>query len=466
MTDSPTPPDGWYPDPAGGGGLRRWNGTSWTDELRSHDGSDVAPAAPAADEPTRVVHEQQDEGRDAGASAESTSVEPAGVEPAGVEPGGVEPAGEPSIAEPESVEPAAATYGDVHADDEAPHELFGADGLPVHDAAPARHAGAAPDEVPTVDAATIDEPIAAVQPAPAHDPAPVHDAAPEPTPAAPTAPAQADPAAPAQADPAVAASGGASHDALVPSGAPAAAEAPAYPGSPGAPGAPAHPGAPAYPGAPANAGAPVYPGAPADAGASAYPGAPAYPAASAHPGAPAYPAAGATGAFAPHAAPRTDISTNTVWIWLLVFLPLLGVIGLFLFDWSTYLQESVYAEIYGLGPTPDAILVNAVTSVLSIAFYAVTVLFAFLDWRQLRARGVERPFHWAWSFLVIVMSSALVYIIGRAVVARRRTRAGLGPMWVAIAVNVVALVALIGFLTVLIVQLIPLFEALAISNTY
>ncbi|WP_181373478.1 hypothetical protein, partial [Microbacterium sp. HMWF026] len=277
------------------------------------------------------------------------------------------------------------------------------------------------------------------------------------------------------ADPAVAASVGASHDAPVPSGAPAAAEAPAYPGSPGAPahtGAPAYPGAPAdagapaYPGASAHPGAPAYPGAPADAGASVYPGAPTYPAASAHPGASAYPAAGATGAYAPHAAPRTDISTNTVWIWLLVFLPLLGVIGLFLFDWSTYLQESVYAEIYGLGPTPDAILVNAVTSVLSIAFYAVTVLFAFLDWRQLRARGVERPFHWAWSFLVIVMSSALVYIIGRAVVARRRTRAGLGPMWVAIAVNVVALVALIGFLTVLIVQLIPLFEALALSNTY
>ncbi|WP_258222908.1 DUF2510 domain-containing protein, partial [Microbacterium sp. HMWF026] len=93
MTDSPTPPDGWYPDPAGGGGLRRWNGTSWTDEVRAHDGSVVAPAVPAADEPTRDVREQQDEGRDAGGSAESTGVEPAGVEPAGVEPAGVEPAG-------------------------------------------------------------------------------------------------------------------------------------------------------------------------------------------------------------------------------------------------------------------------------------------------------------------------------------------------------------------------------------
>ncbi len=34
MTDTPTPPDGWYPDPAGSGGLRRWNGTAWTDDVR------------------------------------------------------------------------------------------------------------------------------------------------------------------------------------------------------------------------------------------------------------------------------------------------------------------------------------------------------------------------------------------------------------------------------------------------
>ena len=35
MTDTPTPPEGWYPDPAGGGGLRRWSGTAWTEEVRA-----------------------------------------------------------------------------------------------------------------------------------------------------------------------------------------------------------------------------------------------------------------------------------------------------------------------------------------------------------------------------------------------------------------------------------------------
>uniref|UniRef100_UPI0025DA4A6D DUF2510 domain-containing protein n=1 Tax=uncultured Microbacterium sp. TaxID=191216 RepID=UPI0025DA4A6D len=91
MTDSPTPPDGWYPDPAGGGGLRRWNGTSWTDELRSHDGSAVAPTV---DESTRDTREQSNDGQDAAGSG----VEPASVEPARVEPSNVQP----ESAEPES----------------------------------------------------------------------------------------------------------------------------------------------------------------------------------------------------------------------------------------------------------------------------------------------------------------------------------------------------------------------------
>ncbi|MBQ9916760.1 MAG: DUF2510 domain-containing protein, partial [Microbacterium sp.] len=52
MTDTPTPPDGWYPDPAGSGGLRRWNGTAWTDDVRPPA---EAPAAPDAPEPAPAV---------------------------------------------------------------------------------------------------------------------------------------------------------------------------------------------------------------------------------------------------------------------------------------------------------------------------------------------------------------------------------------------------------------------------
>jgi Protein of unknown function (DUF2510) len=31
---APSVPAGWYPDPAGGGGLRYWNGTAWTEDVR------------------------------------------------------------------------------------------------------------------------------------------------------------------------------------------------------------------------------------------------------------------------------------------------------------------------------------------------------------------------------------------------------------------------------------------------
>jgi cytochrome bd-type quinol oxidase subunit 2 len=74
---------------------------------------------------------------------------------------------------------------------------------------------------------------------------------------------------------------------------------------------------------------------------------------------------------------------------------------------------------------------------VGIVIYGLFVVAAALDYRALSARGVPRPFHWAWTFL-----SALVYIIGRTVVARRRTGTGLAPLWVTIATLVVTGVAI------------------------
>lgn len=162
----------------------------------------------------------------------------------------------------------------------------------------------------------------------------------------------------------------------------------------------------------------------------------------------------------PDATPRTDVATNTVWVWLVAFLPLVGVLALFLFDWSTYIQESIYAQVYGGGSSATETIVSAVVTLASVVLYAVTVLFAYLDWRQLRARGIDRPFHWAWSFLVLVVGSALVYVIGRAVVVRKRARGGLAPMWAAIAVNVVSFIAIIVWGVYLVVQIVPLIEEL------
>ncbi|KEP74099.1 hypothetical protein HR12_21055, partial [Microbacterium sp. SUBG005] len=75
MTDTPTPPDGWYPDPAGGGGLRRWNGASWTDEVRAVDGSTPVPSEDAPVDATAG-----DEPRDSGDAPVAATDAPVGRE--------------------------------------------------------------------------------------------------------------------------------------------------------------------------------------------------------------------------------------------------------------------------------------------------------------------------------------------------------------------------------------------------
>jgi hypothetical protein len=283
MTDTPTPPDGWYPDPAGSGGLRRWNGTAWTDEVR------------------------------------------------------------PSAAE--------------------------APGAPAVSAGPQA------------------EPMEPVAP-------------------------------------------------------------PVPPGAPGSD-APAHPGAPAYPATVAPAAAGAAPGSPQYSGS----------------GVPAYPGTGPETA----ASGRADIPTNTVWIWLVVLLPLLALTTLFLFDWRTYLEESLYAS---LSPqqapyaASASLAVSAGASLFSFLIAALTVLFSFLDWRQLRARGIQKPFHWAWSFFVFVVSSGAVYIIGRGVILRRQTGKGLGPVWGWIAVMVVSVIAAVIWAVYLFTSIAPLLEQLSYSTGY
>ncbi|MFJ6652881.1 DUF2510 domain-containing protein [Microbacterium sp. NPDC091313] len=178
--------------------------------------------------------------------------------------------------------------------------------------------------------------------------------------------------------------------------------------------------------------------------------APASVAANAASGYPAYPTYGgySSAPAAEPVAPR-DVPTNTVWIWLIVFLPVLSVLPLFFFDWEGYLRDVVVetAQIGSgsspLGPSPVETGLFAF-SALSYVVVALQVLFAWLDWRALRARGIVRPFHWAWIFFTLVVSNG-VYVIGRGVVLRRQTGRGLGPVWAWIAVTVAGFAAGIIF---------------------
>lgn len=134
---------------------------------------------------------------------------------------------------------------------------------------------------------------------------------------------------------------------------------------------------------------------------------------------------------------------STTWIWPLLAIPVLQLLSVFMLDWDqfivTTLTDTSLANQAALVTTPGYVAVTALGWITNI----LLVLFAFLDWRELRRRGVPRPFHWAWSFLILV-SVWQVYPIGRAIVARRRTGRGMASLWVTIATMVLAIIITIG----------------------
>jgi len=97
---------------------------------------------------------------------------------------------------------------------------------------------------------------------------------------------------------------------------------------------------------------------------------------------------------------------------------------------------------------------EVISNLLGFVTYAAWVVLAYFDHRTLKAAGVPQPFHWAWAFL-----SALVYLIGRGVVMRRRTGKGMATMWIAIGYCVAVFI-------VIIVLFVIIFSALSSSGLY
>jgi hypothetical protein len=142
-----------------------------------------------------------------------------------------------------------------------------------------------------------------------------------------------------------------------------------------------------------------------------------------------------------------------VWFWLLaVGAPVLALLDL--------IPASIYVNqlIGGDWTDPAALTANTFSPAYLIValsgwfIYAVCIVFALLDWRELKAHGVPRPFHWAWSFFVILVGWPAVYMIGRAVVAKRRTGGGLAPLWVFIGLEVVTFIVTVVVVVVAIAQ--------------
>ena len=134
---------------------------------------------------------------------------------------------------------------------------------------------------------------------------------------------------------------------------------------------------------------------------------------------------------------------GTIWFWLLAFSPLLDIAvliptSIFLGQLADINPSDVQAFGAALGAPTLGVL-----SILDLLIYVVAILFPVLDWRELEKRGVPRPFHWAWSLFALVIGGPIVYVIGRTVVIKRRTGAGLAPLWVFIGIGVVYFI--VGF---------------------
>ena len=140
--------------------------------------------------------------------------------------------------------------------------------------------------------------------------------------------------------------------------------------------------------------------------------------------------------------PTVDVDTNTVWIWLAIVASALPFAFLLLFDWNAYIEASIRAE---LNSDPSAMQGMfgqiAILAIFGWGTFAAFVVFCWLDCRELRNRGVRAPFHWAWSFFSYLNGGVAVYMIGRAVVLKRRTvSGGWPPLWVWIAVMAIGIV--------------------------
>lgn len=151
-------------------------------------------------------------------------------------------------------------------------------------------------------------------------------------------------------------------------------------------------------------------------------------------GAPAYAGAPAYGSAQQQLTAPEGTNWNTPWIWLVIALPLLSLIPAMFTDLSS--TSATY--------TSTDLIVSLVNLAVSVLIAGGVITFAFLDFRELRRRGVPQPFHWAFAFFAL-LNLGVIYAIGRAVVVQRRTGKG-GPVLIAAIVSIV--IGVVVFITI------------------
>lgn len=151
----------------------------------------------------------------------------------------------------------------------------------------------------------------------------------------------------------------------------------------------------------------------------------------------------------------STVPVSNVWIWLVVFAPSVSIVLLPFVQFPApppldATDDPMAMFRWQLELFLDPVLI--VVTILGWAGTVVAIVAAYRDWKLLTASGLQRPFHWAFVFLNLVVGP--VYAIGRAVVVRQRTGRGIAVLWAAIATLVVTWGIAIAWTTVITIDIV------------
>ena len=148
--------------------------------------------------------------------------------------------------------------------------------------------------------------------------------------------------------------------------------------------------------------------------------------------------------YAPAGPLRAPEGTSpfTPWVWLLAVVPLINLAYVIYAGTSGELA-SIYSTLQADSLTQEAstafVSSSLFSGVLGWIIIGANILLAGLDWHSLKTQGMPKPFHWTWGLFSIL--GVPVYIIGRTIVAKRRTGAGLAPLFVYLGCGILSFIA-------------------------
>ena len=127
---------------------------------------------------------------------------------------------------------------------------------------------------------------------------------------------------------------------------------------------------------------------------------------------------------------------GTPWMWLNLAAPLIALIPLFFIDFDIFIRLQTPPPMdrdTAAKALQDFVTQPALILAVVLGFLAVvgSIVFAYLDWRELIRRRMKAPFHWGFSFFVFA-GLFIVYRLGRAIVVKQRTGEGGGLIFAVI----------------------------------